>query len=60
MRRMSLSKIPDTKPGILNLCRHEMADAKPELTLFEERHRKVDIKLHGKGNSNSHGARPVY
>jgi len=22
--------------------------------------RKVDIRLHGKGNSNSHGARPVY
>ena len=22
--------------------------------------RKVDIKLPGKGNSNSHGARPVY
>ena len=22
--------------------------------------RKVDIKLHGKGNSNSNGARPVY
>jgi len=22
--------------------------------------RKVDIMLHGKGNSNSHGARPVY
>jgi hypothetical protein len=21
--------------------------------------RKVDIRLHGKGNSNSHGARPV-
>ena len=24
------------------------------------RHMKVDIRLHGKGNSNSHGARPVY
>jgi len=23
-------------------------------------HRKVDIRLHGKGNANSHGARPVY
>ena len=23
-------------------------------------HRKADITLHGKGNSNSHGARPVY
>ena len=22
--------------------------------------RKVDMRLHGKGNSNSHGARPVY
>jgi hypothetical protein len=22
--------------------------------------RKADISLHGKGNSNSHGARPVY
>jgi hypothetical protein len=22
--------------------------------------RKVDIRLHGKGNSNSHGARPVH
>ena len=22
--------------------------------------RKVDIRLHGKGNSSSHGARPVY
>jgi len=21
---------------------------------------KVDIRLHGKGNANSHGARPVY
>jgi len=24
------------------------------------RYRKVDIRLHGKENSNSHGARPVY
>jgi len=23
-------------------------------------YRKVDIRLHGKGNSNFHGARPVY
>jgi len=23
-------------------------------------YRKLDIRLHGKGNSNSHGARPVY
>ena len=22
--------------------------------------RKVDVRLHGKGNSNSHGARPVH
>ena len=23
-------------------------------------HRKLDVELHVKGNSNSHGARPVY
>ena len=28
--------------------------------LFGPGHRKVAIRLHGKGNSNSHGATPVY
>jgi hypothetical protein len=27
---------------------------------FRGLHRKVDIRLHGKGNSSSHGARPVH
>jgi len=32
----------------------------PFLCESERRSRKVDVRLPGKGNSNSHGARPVH
>jgi len=32
----------------------------PEILSFSLGPRKVDIRLHGKGDSNSHGARPVH
>ena len=37
-------------------------DGEQRALLFRVRlhHRNEDIRLHGKGDSNSHGARPVY
>ena len=32
----------------------------PAPKVFQHLYRKVDIRLHGKENSKSHGARPVY
>jgi hypothetical protein len=37
-----------------------VASQRQALAVSARLHRKVDITLHGKGNSNSHGARPVY
>ena len=37
-------------------CAARKASDKPD----DLQHRKVDIRLPGKGNSNSRGARPVY
>ena len=34
--------------------------AKARMEDLHSVYRKVDIRLHGKGNSNSHGARPVH
>ena len=31
-----------------------------EVLLLRPAHRRVDVRLHGNGNSNSYGARPVY
>ena len=35
-------------------------DRRARLPLHHDRCRKVDVRLPGKGNSNSHGARPVH
>jgi len=41
--------------------KQEQTDAvSPQKCEMERRSRKVDIRLPGKGNSNSRGARPVY
>ena len=50
-----LEPFPERKPTkIVLLARHRL----PVLPVRE--FRKVDIRLPGKGNSNSRGARPVY
>ena len=53
----SHSPLPPTVHG-----REESASGSSGLehALFLTRPRKVDVKLHGKGNSNCHGARPVH
>ena len=39
----------DVEEGAIVVCDH-----------VRHLHRKVDVRLHGKDNSDSHGARPVY
>ena len=40
-------------------ARRKVSATPPKLAAFHQ-HRKVDVRLPGKGNSNSHGARPVH
>ena len=39
---------------------HGCLQGDPHLSNMREKTRKVDARLPGKGNSNSHGARPVH
>ena len=62
---LELRTVATGKLHTLNL-KHQTPDPKaegwgaPKPKAEEWVDRKVDIRLHGKGNSNSHGARPVY